>query len=201
MADIFLGSGKPKLYLGEQPIGGGADPYAEGLLCDLDGTIIKSTAFLNNYSMSDSATCEICFNIGPNETSAARFITLYNTINTAMALWEFTQGIKSFDLMIGSTWYTDENNTFVIPQGVLTTLSTVFTPSGWTAYLNGTEMLSGSNGSTGTFDNCYIGRNPTSTDRTLRDTTVYSARIYNRALTAAEIAANRAVDVEKFGGG
>ena len=200
MAEIYVGSGKPKLYLGEQLIGGGGNPYADGILCDLDGTIIKSTDFLNSYSMSNSATCEICFDIGSNETNAARFITLYNGINTAMAFWEFTQGVKSFDLMINSNWYTNENNTFVIPEGTLTTLSTVFTPSGWIAYLNGIEMLSGSNGSTGSFSDCYIGRNPTNTNRTLVDTTVYSARVYNRQLTAAEIAANRAVDVERFGG-
>lgn len=32
MADIFLGSGKPKLYLGEQPIGGNADYSLAGTL-------------------------------------------------------------------------------------------------------------------------------------------------------------------------
>lgn len=173
--------------------------YAGGMLCNLTREVDRSV-FLNAVSMANSVTCEICFNIGSNETNAARFITLYNGINTSVALWEYTSGVKSVDLLINDSWVLTEQNAFVIPEGVPTTISAVFTPSGWVIYLNGIAMISGSNGSSGNFSECYIGRNPTSANRTLQDTSVYSARIYNRALTASEISSNRTIDIALFGG-
>ena len=173
--------------------------YADGMICNLTRNVDRAY-FLNPISMSNSVTAEVCFNIGPNETNAARFITLYNAINTSIAFWEYTSGVKSIDFMVNDSWVLSEQNTFVIPEGTPTTISAVLTPSGWTLYLNGVEMLSGSNGSSGTFAECYVGRNPTNSNRTLQDTTVYSARLYNKALTSAEIASNRLVDISLFGG-
>lgn len=200
MADIFLGSGKPKLYLGEQPIGGDEYLYTEGLLYDFDG-LVASADFVSRVQVSSGITAEVCFTMGANERTTARFLTLYTSISSSIALETFS-GAKSLDLLVGGDWVTSAENTYPIPVNALTTLSLVLTDSNWTAYYNGVEVLNGSKSLSGKFaDDCYVGRTSGATNRTLIDTVVHSARIYNRVLSAEEIAANRAVDVEKFGGG
>ena len=177
-------------------------PYVTGILYDLDN-FFDRIDFRNDLPLSNGLTIESCFLMGSNEASVARFINglEYDSSDGPIILsFDTYNSVRRAELNFYE-WVleADDSNSFDIPIGELATLSAVLTTTSWALYLNGTLMTSGLKNNEGrTVDGFCFGKGYGRVDRTLLHTTIYSTRAYNRALTAAEIAANRAADVDRF---
>ena len=171
--------------------------YAEGIKYNAAETALMKIEN-GGFDTSSGITLEMCFVMHNDERATARFFSTYNDI-VAVALDTYN-GVRNMELAVAASWVITYNsaNTFAIPIGVLSTITAVITPSSWSCYLNGTLMADGTNNQI-SFDTFFVGSANGSNDRRLIDTDMYNVRIYERALSAAEIAANRAVDVEKYG--
>ena len=171
--------------------------YAEGIKYSAAETALMKIEN-GGFDTSSGITLEMCFVMHNDERATARFFSTYNDI-VAVALDTYN-GVRNMELAVAASWVITYNsaNTFAIPIGVLSTITAVITPSSWSCYLNGTLMADGTNNQI-SFDTFFVGSANGSNDRRLIDTDMYNVRIYERALSAAEIAANRAVDVEKYG--
>ena len=170
--------------------------YAEGIKYSAAETALMKIEN-GGFDTSSGITLEMCFIMHNDERATARFFSTYNNI-VAVALDTY-DGVRNMELAVAASWVIAYNsaNTFAIPIGVLSTITVVITPSSWSCYLNGALMADGTNNQI-SFDTLFVG-SAGGSDRNLIDTDMYNVRVYERALSAAEIAANRAVDVEKYG--
>lgn len=158
----------------------------------------KSIDFTNGY------TFEVCAKITSVEEQFMRILEYApygRDINSASVI-----GVRNYgrmDIAVNGTWYSTLVDSYAYPLNTVMTITlTADIPNG-TAYIyvNGTLVHTISNIITSTSGMSrggywYLGCGSVS-ERVL-DGNVYSGRYYNRMLSAAEMAKNRAVDAERF---
>lgn len=152
----------------------------------------------DGFSLSNGITLEMCFEMHSNETSIARFFSDdYNSTELALS-FATSDGTKYVELNVNGSWVAEAgSNTFAIPTESLVTLSAVIAQNTWKLYLNGVLQVQGNCTLQSSVDDICVGMFRPD-NRELTDTDIYSARIYNRALSDSEIVANRAIDVSKY---
>ena len=147
---------------------------------------------------SNQCTVEICFkgySVGGNNSVIA--LSRGTTSNEERAWWEWGNVIFGYRISTGSTW----SNDTLLPRGETDDVSLSFPLADM--YMNGTRVMTGSPGTLNIQSNTLvIGRIGTFKSTingfvTMR-ADIHSIRIYNKVLTAAEIAANHAIDKARF---
>ena len=158
----------------------------------------KGLDFSNGY------TFEVCGKITSVENQYMRFLEYApygHDINSASVIAVRNYGYM--DIAVNGTWYSTLVDSYAYPLNTIMTITlTADIPNGTAyIYINGTLVHTISNIITSTSGMStggwfYLGCGSVS-DRVL-DGNVYSGRYYNRMLSAAEMAVNRAVDTERF---
>ena len=147
---------------------------------------------------SNQCTVEICFkgySVGGNNSIIALSIGI--TSATERAWWQWGSVAFGYRLSTGSTW--SEKN--LLPEGETDDVSLSFPLADM--YKDGTRVVTGSPGTLNIQSNTLvIGRigpfKSTINGFISMRADIHSIRIYNKVLKAAEIAANYAVDKERF---
>ena len=147
---------------------------------------------------SNQCTVEICFkgySVGGNNS----IIALSRGIRSSAerAWWQWGNVTLGYRLSSGITW----SNDTLLPRGETDDVSLSFPLADM--YMNGTKAMTGSPGTLNIRSNtlvigCIGAYKSTINGFVTMRADIHSIRIYNKVLTAAEIAANYAIDKERF---
>lgn len=156
----------------------------------------------NTPSIVHGATFEACVNITatgnggcvfyPGERARGIFLSNSSYIGET--------GISLIDTIVDGR----VNNYYLVPRGVDVTLTAVYAAGGFSCFVNGEAVtmagtfktLAGTGSNRG--DNCVVGSAQLNNAQHKIKGNVYRIGIYSRVLTAAEVAANYAIDKERF---
>ena len=158
----------------------------------------KGLDFSNGY------TFEVCAKITSTNNEYMRLLEFapYGS-DIASATVIASKNYGYIDLAVNGDWYHDDGASYAYPVGRMMTISLAADISNRVAYMyiDGELVVTINNINSSTSDMSaggwfYLGCG--SVSYRLLDGNVYSGRYYNRMLSAAEMAKNRAVDAERF---